>query len=163
MEPRTEPGRQPLWVRWAVGLGLVFLGAAVGAISLHVVLLPILGGTDTFTLASSQAKGQVRAFVSDAPLPIRARPGERLVTTWVVINVGQAVWPVDQYRFVPATADLGLVSLPRTVHPGQGVTMRMAIEPPEFQGRWSARWQLTGPDGPVEGGLLEILVFAVIE
>lgn len=153
----AEGWRRP-WMPWAVGLGLVLLGAAVGWVSSFLALRPLMG-------APVPVQGKPRppvlaeAAVAEELLPLGpAAPGEQVSVTWQVINSGGVVWPVDLYRFVPDDEQMPVIPLPHTVSPGERVTIRTLLTLPAATGTWKPAWALTGPKGEVPGGRLSVIV-----
>jgi hypothetical protein len=151
--------RRP-WLPWAVGLGLLLLGAFVGWASSYLALRPLLGlpaGTPRspgkVTPAGEGAR--VAAILPSASAaPVSAAPGEQVILSWQVWNTGGAAWAADSYRFTLNDARSGVIPLPHAVPPGESVTIVAVVTVPHVSAAWQPTWQLTGERGPVPGGTL---------
>lgn len=160
-QPQPGSGAGPSaslrWRDWLIPLAILLLAAAGGAAGLKQFLKPILGRPGPARPVLAPAQLPARVTVADGPLPTRVRPGDEVVTTWVVINSGQRALAVDAHRFVPGSDLLPVLPLPRTVPPGARAQLLVRLTIPPFVDRWTARWVLTGPQGPVSGGVLEAI------
>lgn len=144
---------------WMIGLGCVLLGAALGALLFAVVVRPLLGGPGHLrAVPGYDRSAPEEALVAAAVSTLEAAPDEWISITWLVTNTGKTRWPVDLYYFSPQESDLPVVSLPRSVSPGEEVVIRVFLQaPPEPRG-WEPVWALRGRRGAVPGGTLRVHV-----
>ncbi len=147
------------WVPWAIGVGLMAVGAALGWLSGSVALEPwapereVQPKTTPVVSQGSRAKASL-----PAPRRERGRVGEQVEVTWRVRNTGDLPWTVDRFRFAPRDVWAPVISLPRTVEPGQAVRVRARLTIPPAGAFWKPVWVLTGKDGPVPGGEITAVV-----
>jgi hypothetical protein len=148
------------WLPWAVGLGLLLLGAFVGWASSYLALSPLLGlpaGTPRSAGKATPAGegARVEAILPTASAgPALVAPGEQVILSWQVWNTGGAAWAADTYRFALIDDRSGVIPLPHAVPPGESLTVRAVVTVPDVSAVWEPTWQLTGPRGPVPGGTL---------
>jgi hypothetical protein len=158
LESGGRQGWAKPWLPWAIGLGLLVAGVAVGWLSTYAALRPLLGGPAPKAPSPKPAPAAEEARVADAVSGGRAAVGDQVDVTWEVTNTGGTSWAPDSYRFVPEDERASVLPLPRTVSPGSVVTVRALLTVPEVTGSWQPTWALTGPKGPVPGGRLAVTV-----
>jgi hypothetical protein len=151
---------------WAVGIGLVLAGALIGAFSLQILAREVTTslGSGVKPAAKSCARpapGTPNTVALLGPEPVAtAAPGEQVDLDWVVKNTGATLWCHDRYRFDPAeAAGLPVFPLPRDLGQAEVTTVHVRVTAPATAGTWSPAWDLTGPDGKVEGGQVTAQIY----
>ncbi len=153
-----QPGR---WPRWATALCLLLGSSLLSALSFHIFVGPHWGKPVPFRAApggNPNAPEGARVAVPASGPP--AAPGEWITVTWEVTNTGESIWAVDLYYFAPAGDGLPVIPLPRSVMPGEEVTVRAELAVPEGLSVWEPVWHLKGRRGQVEGGTLRVRLTA---
>ena len=163
-----EKAAQP-WLPWAIGSALLLAGAAVGW-SVPALLLGSVAGQAERPAAKAPVTPVDKAAAAEAPVEAVTDPGMTVELIWVLQNTGNTTWTPHEYRFAPAAGGGALPVLPLPsgtvvkgeangyIKPGEMVTLIARLNAPAEPGTWQPSWQLTGPRGPVPGGLIRASV-----
>jgi hypothetical protein len=114
--------------------------------------LPIPGAGPAVPAVARSTDRPPRASVA-GPL-VQVLPDGGLLLTWRVTNLSGQPWDASTYRFIPQAGPLPILALPHPLAPRETVTLRVALPLPDGPGERQWLWQLWGPAGPVEGGVL---------
>lgn len=153
----TGEGETRRWPVWATCLCLLTAGALVGAVGFQIFVAPHWGEpARSRALERPNPKAPEEAQVAVPVTSQTVVAGESATVRWVVTNTGGSTWEVDRYYFASQTAGLPVVPLPKTVAPGEQVTVEVWLMVPEEVTEREAVWVLRGRRGEVPGGRLMI-------
>lgn len=143
---------------WAIGAGLFLLGVLIGWVSTYMAVRPLLRTLPAWV--EQPRAGIDSAWVAGEIPSLRGAPGQQLQVEWYVKNEGESTWAVDSYRFAPAGGGARVLALSRPVHAGGSLTVSALVQVPVLARTQTLVWELTGPDGKVEGGRLTVILWS---
>ncbi len=102
--------------------------------------------TKTATVASSSNNLACKLLDQTPSDGATMAKNQSFVATWKVNNIGQAIWDATAVDFVYVTGDklasVKVVDLPKTVNPGDSVTLRVPMTAPSGSGNYKTAWTL---------------------
>ena len=108
------------------------------------------------TIAATSAPCDKAAFVADVTVPDGKvfNPGDPVVKTWSVMNVGSCTWTTAyklifdrSYDFISARS----INLARAVAPGETADITLTFPAPTPMGTYVSDWNLQDPAGTIFG------------
>jgi hypothetical protein len=113
---------------------------------------PVSGGA-VYPTATRRAGPDQAQLISQSPKDGASfSAGAEFDGTWTFKNVGTSTWSVNyDYRFSDGTnlAKAKLYSVPKSVAPGESVTLATDMVAPAEAGRYTSYWELTNENGDV--------------
>ena len=112
------------------------------------------GGSGVFPTRTPQ-RPDAAAFVSQEPFDGTVfTPGQDFDGKWTLKNVGTTTWTVGYEYRAPGGKDdpLGLANiytLPKSVKPGETITLAVDMEAPSKAGMYTSEWELVNENGEI--------------
>jgi hypothetical protein len=166
-KPKPDPRPEPRWLPWAIGSALFLAGFGIGWGGLGALIRRV-EGTLPAPKAPQVAEAKVDgAEVTGAQPPITAQPGAQITPQWLITNRGTTTWTPFAYRFVPSDSTVAPIIALRpsatdtsasSVAPGETASVTVVLTVPATSGTWQPVWQLVGPEGPVPGSAITLMV-----
>jgi hypothetical protein len=148
----SEPGEMGRWrkvlhlvTRWL--LILLFFAGVVWV--LDRLLTRYMGDPIQTSLPPYDLKGRAAVHFVQAVIQ-----EEECEISWEVENRGEGSWWTSTHHWAPLDSSLPPIPLPQRVEPGDRATIKLRLPVTDLPIRLG--WQLTGPKGPVEGGLVDV-------